>query len=535
MKLNLFSGLIFVLLISQFYASKLQLIRHNLSPRKNKMINKYISFIQHSEEFKNLRKERESKFTQKLTKLDSPRSSSSFERKGEGELPKVVNYRGKFERSLPPVPERVKKINSVNDTMFQPRPERQERLTKSEKLDLKYEKLNEKLNNKLQAIKDERKETLNQLKEEKKAIQKKLDKIERRNNTKILKEKLYQSGVNFYDDPVYHHPGTVYVNEPFTTYSSVHSVQSQPSYVLREMPIDNSHSLNYYYPYFYKTQILRSYDTLNYANLLSSCSDTNCRWCNRVSGTCEDCQYGFFLYAGRCLTSCQIGLVANNYRRICEPLTTISKYFLLKIAVTDNRPVVYIKAYSTGSCYNMCGRILSDCSCEKSCVLTGRCCSDYNGCDRLVISTSSTNCRHIPNCYLCNTITNQCGQCEPNYYLLNGRCVSNCGLTNVLVFSATNTCYNTQGRNLALIYLDCRVENCSSCVPGNPSVCKQCFNGHFMYNNQCIRMCPVEYRADRATWACVRSPVFAWYWIFPSRSSCQKRCGQVISQDSDCS
>ena len=531
MKLNLLSGLLFVLLISQFYASKLQLIRHNLSPRKNKMLNKYISFIQHSEEFKNLRKERESKFTSKLTKLDSPRSSSSFERKGE--LPPVVNGRGKFERSLPPVQERVKKINLVNDPMFQPHPERLERLTKSEKLDLKYEKLN----NKLQTIKDERKETLNQLKEEKKAIQKKLDKIERRNNTKIVKETFYQSqsGVNFYDDPVYHHPGAVYVNEPFTTYSSVHSVQSQPSYVLREMPIDNSHSLNYYYPYFYKTQILRSYNSLNYANLLSACSDTNCRWCNRVSGTCEDCQYGFFLYAGRCMTSCEIGLVANNYRRTCQPLTTISKYFLLKIAVTDNRPLVYIKAYSTGSCYNMCGRILSDCSCEKSCVLTGRCCSDYNGCDRLVISTSSTNCRDIPNCYLCNTITNQCGQCEPNYYLLNGRCVSNCGLTNVLVFSATNTCYNTQGKNLALIYLDCRVENCSSCVPGNPSVCKQCFNGHFMYNNQCIRMCPVEYRADRATWACVRSPVFAWYWIFPSRSSCQKRCGQVISQDSDCS
>ena len=56
-----------------------------------------------------------------------------------------------------------------------------------------------------------------------------------------------------------------------------------------------------------------------------------------------------------------------------------------------------------------------------------------------------------------------------------------------------------------------------------------------MYNNQCTAMCPEAYRADRATWACLQQPVFAWYWIFPSNSSCKTRCGQVISSDADCS
>jgi len=47
-------------------------------------------------------------------------------------------------------------------------------------------------------------------------------------------------------------------------------------------------------------------------------------------------------------------------------------------------------------------------------------------------------------------------------------------------------------------------------------------------------MCPNEYRADRATWACLQEPVFAWYWIFPSRSSCNNRCGDMMSLDNDC-
>ena len=91
----------------------------------------------------------------------------------------------------------------------------------------------------------------------------------------------------------------------------------------------------------------------------------------------------------------------------------------LNLVVEINRPLVYIKAFSTGSCRNYCGGgIATDCSCNKDCEGNGTCCSDYNTCTTLVINTSSIdNCRNVANCKLCNTSTNQCGQCEANYYL----------------------------------------------------------------------------------------------------------------------
>lgn len=82
---------------------------------------------------------------------------------------------------------------------------------------------------------------------------------------------------------------------------------------------------------------------------------------------------------------------------------------------------------------------------------------------------------------------------------------------------------------------DCRVDNCNECVDGNPSVCKKCNNGTFMHNNQCLELCPNRYRADRISWVCLEAPVFAWYWVFPSVTTCSRRCGLVISHDMDCS
>jgi hypothetical protein len=82
----------------------------------------------------------------------------------------------------------------------------------------------------------------------------------------------------------------------------------------------------------------------------------------------------------------------------------------------------------------------------------------------------------------------------------------------------------------------CLVQNCAECVAGNPSVCRTCGNGFYMYNNQCLHSCPLRTRADRIGWACLEAPVFAWYWIFPSKASCRLRCGRVIDNiDMDCS
>merc|ERR1711957_929653 len=37
------------------------------------------------------------------------------------------------------------------------------------------------------------------------------------------------------------------------------------------------------------------------------------------------------------------------------------------------------------------------------------------------------------------------------------------------------------------------------------------------------------------TWTCLEPPVFAWYWVYPSRSSCQNYCGIIVQEDWDCS
>ena len=79
------------------------------------------------------------------------------------------------------------------------------------------------------------------------------------------------------------------------------------------------------------------------------------------------------------------------------------------------------------------------------------------------------------------------------------------------------------------------VESCGECAKGNQSVCKTCDRGHFLHNNMCHEVCPEGYRADRVTWVCLEAPVFAWYWVYPSRTSCKSHCGVVTQEDWDCS
>jgi hypothetical protein len=190
--------------------------------------------------------------------------------------------------------------------------------------------------------------------------------------------------------------------------------------------------------------------------------------------------------------------------------------------------MVYLKAFTVGSCKNICGKRTLDCSCESSCMAQGNCCSDYQECENLLISNNnkSLECSSsVPNCSLCNFNSGKCGQCREGYFLRQGECVESCFPSDKLQ-SSNKVCIKNQ---------DCRVENCEECVDGNPSVCKRCGNGFFMYNNQCLDNCPLRFRADRINWVCLEAPVFAWYWIFPSRTSCSKRCGMVIAQDMDCS
>jgi len=190
-----------------------------------------------------------------------------------------------------------------------------------------------------------------------------------------------------------------------------------------------------------------------------------------------------------------------------------------------------LKAFSVGSCQNKCGSTVQDCSCTTDCLLSGTCCSDYHECEEALKNNKGRlyECqKKVDNCEFCdfsNVSRVSCKQCKPGFFLRNGQCVNSCFPSDSLM-AINKICLKNQ---------DCLVDNCSECVDGNSAVCKYCKNGFFMYNNQCLSMCPYKFRADRISWVCLEPPVFAWYWIFPSRTSCLNSCGKPMLMERDCS
>ena len=81
----------------------------------------------------------------------------------------------------------------------------------------------------------------------------------------------------------------------------------------------------------------------------------------------------------------------------------------------------------------------------------------------------------------------------------------------------------------------CSVLNCDTCSENSTAECKKCRRGNFLFDGACIEECPVSYNADRITWSCLEPPVFAWYWVYPSTTSCKTNCGIVVQEDWDCS
>lgn len=50
-----------------------------------------------------------------------------------------------------------------------------------------------------------------------------------------------------------------------------------------------------------------------------------------------------------------------------------------------------------------------------------------------------------------------------------------------------------------------------------------------MLNNQCVADCPLGLKADRISMTCVEPAAYAWYWVFPSRTTCSGKCGMEIN------
>jgi len=183
----------------------------------------------------------------------------------------------------------------------------------------------------------------------------------------------------------------------------------------------------------------------------------------------------------------------------------------------------------------MCGKVLADCSCEPKCITDGSCCSDYHICEDMYNKNNfkQAECGRLSaNCELCESFEAEangnvkCGKCADKFFNRDGICVSMCDSNDITEVS-NKICLPPKQV--------CLVRSCAECDNINPAICNRCSKGFFMYNNQCLLSCPLRLRADRISWSCLEPPVFAFYWIFPSKKSCRNNCGKSFLSIDGCS
>ena len=81
---------------------------------------------------------------------------------------------------------------------------------------------------------------------------------------------------------------------------------------------------------------------------------------------------------------------------------------------------------------------------------------------------------------------------------------------------------------------ECQDDNCEKCDTSNKGNCSKCINGYFLFNNQCLKVCPIETRANKIDSTCHSKKEFSFYWVFPSKTSCKDKCG-IFDLNNDCS
>ena len=263
------------------------------------------------------------------------------------------------------------------------------------------------------------------------------------------------------------------------------------SSLIVEQRIKAGRSLNYYYPYLHKAGIIVFPQTIiNTKTLATKCDDESCQYCDQLyPHVCKKCATGFFIKNESCEQDCGEGYVADSLRGSCQ-----------SISLSDTT-TVFSKAYSQGSCENKCGiSSLIDCSCDLSCKSNGNCCTDFTeiNCEKILDRAKLfPDCESkASNCQYCDNSQGKCKQCKLGFFLFEGKCYSKC----------PDDTWEDSNNSLCKKVKNCTVENCIECANGNISQCKQCVRGFFLMNGSCLQECPMGFRADRISWACLEYP-----------------------------
>jgi proprotein convertase subtilisin/kexin type 5 len=229
---------------------------------------------------------------------------------------------------------------------------------------------------------------------------------------------------------------------------------------LVEVPVSYSTGISYYYPYFYKAHLITfSEDSNNFFNFSQNANytcDSSCDLClAENTSKCIKCSSGYYLEQDQCLTNCPQGKIADILRSKC-----------MTKQESESMDVVFSKAYSLGSCRNMCGKLVQDCSCTSYCKLKGNCCTDYEvvNCDIIMENTKNldqASCKSS-GCETCELIKKTNSTINNTYDSQTLNNSSSNGFNN----SRSNSSMNSQ------------------------IICTQCPEDKFLHKGKCLASCP---------------------------------------------
>lgn len=225
----------------------------------------------------------------------------------------------------------------------------------------------------------------------------------------------------------------------------------------------------------------------------------------------------FLLNKQQCLKVCPSEYINDESSSECK-----------KVFKSPNKEdISYIMFNSHGTCKNLCGsKVSSDCSCLPECINEKNCCKDFKHCEILLEKNQFNHgeCT-IKNCELCEDFTseNSCGKCLDNFYLKNGKCVSNCD-SNDLPHLPNKICI-INGKI-------CKADNCEQC--NNMGNCIKCKKGFYLIKdkNKCTDICEEGYKADNLNRLCVDENLDSMFWKVQSSGRCINKCGNI---EGDCS
>ena len=220
--------------------------------------------------------------------------------------------------------------------------------------------------------------------------------------------------------------------------------------------------------------------------------EKNCKVC--TSNTeCSGCKSPFLLFKKTCLSQCPEGYHESPKKGECVACPNFEKTKIcdkeIPLRVIECRNGYYLDKVCVEKCSNgtfannkkvcvSCGEDCVKCESEKSCKKCGNTLLYKGNCVKICppktqeINGECFDCEnaHCKYCQISNL--KNCRECNPNLFLLNGDCLTDCPIG-----------YFKKGTNC----MQCDAK-CSDCI--DEKNCKRCLNQYVLHDKNCVSTCP---------------------------------------------